>query len=210
MNKQPTFWGKQPNTHSTVKRPTMLTLVSNSRNFAPLRRLFDLATASTQLSSVFASRIPWIRVWKRRNATEALGDQCRFTKGHHKDKQGDYNDEFRSTRQHTTTQHQSTSCYGSRRLSALQIVDTSHSNSPPLETGVFKVEYTTKIRPPTRLDTNLDQRSTEGEQAGSQRILWKGGPRATKSFEFIFTMRGSSDVSISSTKRRFNLRTLFS
>ena len=33
MNKQLVFHGKQPNTHSTVKRPTMLTLVSNFRNF---------------------------------------------------------------------------------------------------------------------------------------------------------------------------------
>ena len=33
MNKQPAFCGKQPNTHSTVKQPTMLRLVSNFRNF---------------------------------------------------------------------------------------------------------------------------------------------------------------------------------
>ena len=32
-NKQPAFRGKQQNTHSTVKRQTTLSLVSNSRNF---------------------------------------------------------------------------------------------------------------------------------------------------------------------------------
>ena len=64
-----------------------------------------------------------MHIWKRKNATEALGEQCRFTKGHHKGEQGDYKDEFRSAMHHATTQHQSTSCSGSRKLSTLQIVD---------------------------------------------------------------------------------------
>ena len=44
MNKQPAFCSKQSNTHFTVRRQTMLTLVSNSRNFysaSPSFRLSD-------------------------------------------------------------------------------------------------------------------------------------------------------------------------
>ena len=139
--------------------------------FAVLRRLFGLATANTQFSSVFASKGRHMHIWKRKNATEALGDRYRFTKGHHKDRQGDYNNEFRLAMHHATTQQQSTSYSGSRRLCTLQIVDKSHSYSPPLETGVFKVKCTTKIPLPTRPHTLLSQRSTEERKIGSQRIL---------------------------------------
>ena len=171
MNKKSAFYSKQPNTHSTIKRPTMVTLVSNFRNFCSASPSFWLSDCEhTAFFSICVENTLNTRL-ERRNATEALGDRCHFTKAPHKDEQGDYNDEFRSMRHHTTTQHQFTFCSGYKRLSTLQIVDTSHSNSPPLETGVFKAECTTEIRPPTRLDTNLDQRSTEGEQAGSQRIL---------------------------------------
>ena len=40
---------------------------------------------------------------ERQNTTKALGNRCPFTKGHHKDRQGYYNDEFRSAMHHTIT-----------------------------------------------------------------------------------------------------------
>ena len=43
MNKQPAFCGKQPNTHFTVKRQTMLTLVSNSKNLGSASPSFQLS-----------------------------------------------------------------------------------------------------------------------------------------------------------------------
>ena len=53
---------------------------------------------------------------------------------------------------HTTTQHQSTSYSGSRRLFTLHTDDTSHSNPPPLEIGVLEVECTAETPTPTRLN----------------------------------------------------------
>ena len=112
------------------------------------------------------SRGPRIRVWTRQNTTEALGDRCRFTRGHHKDKQGDNNNEFRSAMHHTTTQHESTFCSGSRRLPTLQTVDTPHSNPPPLEIRVFKVECTTEIPLSTRLKRTLYRRIDKRRENG--------------------------------------------
>ena len=67
---------------------------------------------------------------------------------------------------HTTTQHESTFCYGYRRLSTLQTVDTTHRNPPPLEMRVFKMECTTEILISTRLHTSLypriDRRGVNG------------------------------------------------
>ena len=171
VSKEPAFCSKQQNTHFTVRRQTMLTLVSNSRNLCSASPSFRHSDCKhTAFFSICVENALNTRLeTKERNRSARR--PMPLHKGHHKDKQGDYNDEFRSARQHTTTQHQSTSCSGSKRLSTPQIADTSHSNSPPLEVGVFKVECTTEIRPQTPLDTNLDQRSTEGEQAGSQRFL---------------------------------------
>ena len=111
---------------------------------AALRRLFGLASANTEISSVFTLKRLWIRVWKRWNTSKALGNRCRFTKGHHKDKQGDYNNKPRSAMHHTTPQQESTSCSGSRRLSTVHTVDTLRNNLPPLELREFQVECTTE------------------------------------------------------------------
>ena len=95
-----------------------------------------------------------------------LGNRCRSTNGHQKDKQGNYNNELPSAMHHTTTQHESTSCSGSTRLSTLHIVDTPCSNPPPLERRVSKIECTTEIFIPTRLHTTLypriDRRGANG------------------------------------------------
>ena len=56
---------------------------------------------------------------------------------------------------HTTTQHQSTSYSGSRRLFTLHTDDTLHSNSLPLEIGVLEVECTAETPTPTRLNATL-------------------------------------------------------
>ena len=67
---------------------------------------------------------------------------------------------------HTTTQHESTFCYGSKRLPTLHTVDMTHSNRPPLEMRVFKMECTTEIPISTRLHTTLypriDRRGANG------------------------------------------------
>ena len=95
-----------------------------------------------------------------------LGSRCRFTKGYHKNKQGDYNNEFRSAMHHTTTQHQSTSCSDSRRLFELHRDDTSHSNLPSLEIGALEVECPAEIPTPTRLNTILFPKVNRGEISG--------------------------------------------
>ena len=46
MNNQPTIRGKQPNTHFTVKRQTMLTLVSNSGNLGSASSSFQLGVCA--------------------------------------------------------------------------------------------------------------------------------------------------------------------
>ena len=94
-------------------------------------------------------------VYKQYKTTKALGDRCRLIKKHHKDKQGDYNNELCSAMHHTTTKHQSTFCSGSKRLFSLHTDDTSYNNPPPLEIGVFEVECIAKIPTPTRFHTTL-------------------------------------------------------
>ena len=68
--------------------------------------------------------------------------------------------------QHTTTQHESTSCFGSRRLSTVHTVDTPHSNPPPLEIRVFKVDCTTEVPISNHLHATLypriDRRGANG------------------------------------------------
>ena len=73
----------------------------------------------------------------------------------HTSQQGHYNDEFRSAMNHTTTRHQSTSCYGSKRLFTLHTDDTSHNNQSPLEIGALEVECTAEIPTPTRLQRTV-------------------------------------------------------
>ena len=66
----------------------------------------------------------------------------------------------------TTTQHQSTSCSGSRRIFTLHTDDTSHSNPPPLEIGALEVECTAEIPTPTRLHTTLFPKVNKEETNG--------------------------------------------
>ena len=67
---------------------------------------------------------------------------------------------------HTTTQHQSTSYSGSRRLFTLHTDDTSHSNPPPLEIGVLEVECTAETPTPTRLNATLFPKVNRGGTNG--------------------------------------------
>ena len=57
VNKQPAFHGKQPNTHLIVKRQTMLTLLSNSRNLGGASPSFGLSVyAHTEEFSFYAHK----------------------------------------------------------------------------------------------------------------------------------------------------------
>ena len=211
MNKQPAFRGKQQSARFTVKQQKCWVQYQIPKISAALRRLFGLASANTELSSVFTLKRLWIRVWKRWNTSKALGNRCRFTKGHHKDKQGDYNKKPRSAMHHTTPQQESTSCSGSRRLSTVHTVDALRNNPPPLELREFQVECTTESLYQLAFTQPSTQESTGRGQAESQTSLWKGrGGRTTATSQFIGNARGWSEVSISSFKRRFKLRTLFS
>ena len=67
---------------------------------------------------------------------------------------------------HTTTQHESTFCYGFRRLPTLHTVDMMHSKPPQLEIRVFKVECTTENPISTRLHTTLHPRIDKRRATG--------------------------------------------
>ena len=171
MNRQPAFCGKQPNTQFFVKRQTMLSPVSNSRNFCNASPSFRLSDCKHVVSfSICIQRTSNLLLQTKEGNRSAR----RLMPLHKKTPQIQarrYNDEFHSAMHHTTTQHVSSSFLGSKRLSTLHTVDTSHRNPATARNRGVQVECTAEIPLPNRLHTILSQGSTKEEQTGSQSIL---------------------------------------